>query len=399
MLPIVATVALAVALLSPQAVAGRFGDSRLSSHLAGSNGARVLFDMARRLGWQVVRRDSQPTPVTVTGRTIHALLAPAIPPTRAEAHEYLEAVRRGDALLFALGTRNPLSDSLGVTHFARGDMLYENTALSAGCGRHIDLAPPFWPDGRVHLQAVRWLREPPAALKTFAPLVRDDAKSLVRGNGDGAVGFALGQGRVVVVGDPDLLRNDVVRHCAWGTDLIAVDMLEWLRAGGAAPRTTLAFDEYHQGYAAQPTVVGITASFLVQHPVGRTILQLAFAALVLLFAVSPRAIKPQDVERIERRDPLEQVDALAQAYEQVQATRTITSRLLHGLRWRVERGATARAMPDDAFLAAAAARAPELNDDVRIIRRALNDPVKGADLPAVGAALRHIEHTLTTSPK
>jgi hypothetical protein len=113
--------------------------------------------------------------------------------------------------------------------------------------------------------------------------------------------------------------------------------------------------------------------------------------------VAPRAIVPQAVERIERRDPLEQVDALAHAYEQVRATRTLTARLLHGLRWRVERAGGARARPDDAFLDAAVARAPALLGDVTLVRRALRETIDDREIPAIGAALRRIEHTLTTT--
>jgi hypothetical protein len=215
--------------------------------------------------------------------------------------------------------------------------------------------------------------------------------------GDAAVGFSYGRGRVVVVADPDLLRNDVLRRCNWGVDVIAVRMLEWLRAGDGPPRTTLAFDEYHQGYGSRPSVFTVTGSFLVDHPLGRAIVLGVMAALVLLLAVSPRAIKPQDVERVERRDPLEQVDALAHAYQQVRATRTITARLVRGMRWRVERGGSAaRARTDDVFLDDIAEHNPSLAADVSLVRDALRDPVTDRDLPDVGAALRRIELTLTT---
>src|SRR4051794_35428508 len=80
-LPIVAAIAILVALLTPQPAQGRFGDARLSTHLAGSMGAQVLFDVAQRLGWRTVRDDSVGTPVATHGRTIHALLAPVTPVT------------------------------------------------------------------------------------------------------------------------------------------------------------------------------------------------------------------------------------------------------------------------------------------------------------------------------
>jgi hypothetical protein len=199
-----------------------------------------------------------------------------------------------------------------------------------------------------------------------------------------------------VVGDPDLVRNDVLRRCDWGADVRVVRMLEWLRDGGAAPRTSTVFDEFHQGFGERASAPGAIRRFLVAHPVGRTILQLALAALVLLLAIGPRALPPVDVIRVERRDPLEQIDALAQAYEQVHATRTIAARLLHGLRWRVERGwsVTGRRSDDD-FLADAASREPTLERDVNVVRRALRETVPDRDLPELGDALRKIEHTLT----
>jgi uncharacterized membrane protein len=74
--------------------------------------------------------------------------------------------------------------------------------------------------------------------------------------------LAAGRGRIVVIADPDLLRNDVLRHCDWGVDVLTVRMLEWLRASDGPPRTTLAFDEYHQGYGSRPSVFSVTGAFL-----------------------------------------------------------------------------------------------------------------------------------------
>ena len=395
-LPIVATVALIVALITPQTATGRFGDPRLSSHLAGALGAQVLHDLSARLGWHAARQDSLPAPLAADGRTVHAVLAPVTPLTPADAHHFLDAVRGGDALLLVLEQRTPLSDSLHVTHSRAGGILSPHEAAPAQCTGRKEITPPLWADGRVHLYGLHWLGAPPAARVVFASLDRDDTGSLHPG--DAAAGFPLGRGRVVVIADPDLLRNDVLRHCAWGADVIAVRMLEWLRAGGPVPRTTLSFDEYHQGFGTRATVLGVTAGFLLQHPVGRAVSVAVLGALILLLAVAPRAVRPQEIIRIERRDPLEQVDALAHAYEQVRATRTVASRLLRGLRWRVERGGSAaRARADDDFLDAALTRAPGLEADVMLVRRALRETVADRDLPAVGAALRRIEHTLTTT--
>ena len=404
-LPAVAALVVLVALLTPQATGGRTGDQRLSTHLSGALGAKLLYETADRLGWRVAQRDDQPMPGAPTGTTIHAVLAPALAVTPEEAHGYLEAVRGGDALLLVLkerpafGRREPdaLADSLGVTHAAptTAGQLAIPAADTAGCPPPSRFVPSIWGDGRTLLLPLRWTRDRPPGRELFA--ATRSAVAATPGD-DVAVGFALGRGRVVVVSDPDLLRNDVLRRCDWGADVRTVRMLEYLRGGGPQPRAALVFDEYHHGFGKRVSMVRTTGRFLVSHPVGRTLLHLALAALVLLLAVAPRALPPADVQRVERRDPLEQIDALAHAYEQVRATRTIAARLLHGVRSRVERGwSAARARPDDAFLTDAEHQVPALAPDVEIVRRALAERLPDRSLPELGEALRRIELSLTTS--
>ena len=395
-LPIVGAVAILLALLTPQRSTGRIGDSRLSAHLAGLLGARALAETAARLGFDVTRRDSVGAPALSAsrGHTIHAVLAPTVRLTSAEAHAYLEAVREGDGLLLVFDGRNALSDSLGVWR-TPGGILYRAPGDSVACRRR-DLRPTLWPDGKVHLYGLRWLRGAPTGHVVLAAVQSDSAVPSYAGAA--AAGFALGRGRVVVIADPDLLRNDVLRRCEWGADVLAVGMLEWLRAGGATPRRALVFDEYHQGFGPQPSVLGTAARFLVDHSVGRGVLGLMVAGLVWLAAVAPRPIPPREARVPERRDPLEQVDALAHAYQQVGATRTMVARLLHGVRARVHPGsAVARLQSDDAFLADALIRHPSIQNDVALIRSALREPIPARDLPDVGGALHRLELSLTTS--
>jgi hypothetical protein len=313
--------------------------------------------------------------------------------TGAEAHRYLDAVRAGDGLLLVFNERNALSDSLGLWR-TRGGILYRMPDDSTNCHRR-DLTPPLWADGKVHLYGLRWLRGAPPDRIVLAAVQGAQGE---RVPDEAAAGFALGRGRVVAIPDPDLLRNDVLRRCEWGADVLAIRMLEWLRAGGQRPRDALVFDEYHQGFGRAPSALGTSARFLVAHPVGRSLLALAAAGLVLLAASAPRPLPPIDPARIERRDPLEQVDALAHAYEQVGATRTITLRLLRGIRGRAEGGSPlARARTDESVLAAMEASDPTLRDDVALVRRALREPVTTDELTHVGAALRRLEASLTTT--
>jgi hypothetical protein len=248
-------------------------------------------------------------------------------------------------------------------------------------------------DGRAHLLGVQLVRGSESGQVNFAPLLDVTMRHPM---GHAAVGFPLGRGRVIALADPDLLRNDVLRRCDWGADVIVMRLLEWLRAGGAEPRTVLGFDEYHQGFGRSPSLAGLVVGFLVGHPVGRAVLILSVAGLVLLIAAAPRALRPHDREMVERRDPLEQVDALAHAYEQVLATRTATARLLHGVRSRLRR-APGHHLNDDAFLDSAQSAAPERAADVALIRRALRERLVARDLPDVGDALRRLEESLTTT--
>jgi hypothetical protein len=393
-LPIIGVLVVLVALLTPQATGGRTGDQRLSTHLTGALGAKLLYETAGRLGWQVSQREDRPSPGPATGRTIHAVLAPPIALSAEEAHAYLQAVRGGDALLLVLDQKDPLADSLGVSHSTGGGVLDIASADTVGCPASSRLVPPLWLNGRPLLWSLRW-SDRAATPRTLFATSHAELGAL---GGDAAAGFTLGLGRVVVVGDPDLLRNDVLRRCDWGADVRVVRMLEWLRDGGLAPRSAIVFDEYHQGFGHRASVLGTTGRFLVEHPVGRTILQLALAALVLLLAIGPRALPPADVVRVERRDPLEQIDALAHAYEQVRATRTLTARLGPGGRSRVERGwSAARARPDDEFLADVERQVPALAGDVALVRRALAETVPERSLPELGAALQRIEQSLSTT--
>jgi hypothetical protein len=79
----------------------------------------------------------------------------------------------------------------------------------------------------------------------------------------------------------------------------------------------------------------------------------------------------------------------------VGATRTATSRLVHGVRRRTEHRA-ALARDDDAFLAHAVARAPSRAADVALVRHALAEPVPARELERVRDALERIEGSLRT---
>jgi hypothetical protein len=210
------------------------------------------------------------------------------------------------------------------------------------------------------------------------------------------MGFPYGRGRIVVGIDPDLLRNDAVRVCRYGLDVAAVQMLDYLD-DPAGEHRRIVFDEYHQGYGEQRGTMEAVATYLVDKSSGRLLMQLLAAGLILLLAVAPRLIPPQDPERIERRSPLEHVDALGRAYAQVGATRSATARLVRGVRRRLAGGAVRTAVDasDDAFLDRARRDAPQLAEGIALIRRSLHAGVTRREFASVGAALEQLELSLT----
>jgi hypothetical protein len=416
--PVIIGAVILVALLAPDQIAGRTGNSRLSTISTEPQGAKLFYELSQRLGWQVEQRRTPD--VTPSASVIHAVLDPAAPLRMSEAHALLEHVRQGGALLLVLGGGDPIADSLHVATGPSGHPVGANDADSASCATKPRSFVPLWPDDRPYLNTIRWRGEIPADIRTFLSVdtvgprmprarpprtvqpetitVAARRRAVSRASRAAAVGFSYGLGRIVVGGDPDLLRNDVLRACGYGVDVPAVRMLEYLRDGGAVPRNRIVFDEYHQGYGAQPGTMRAIASYLGGTPSGHLLFQLLGAGLVLLLALAPRAVPPSHVERIERRSPLEHVDALARAYAQVGATRTAMQRLLRGLRRRVERsaaGRTAGRVSDDAFLTRAQETAPALAPDIALIRRALATPLARREFGTVGPALQRLELTLT----
>jgi hypothetical protein len=276
---------------------------------------------------------------------------------------------------------------------------------TSGCAKRdesfLSAGLPFWPDRQTHILALRFKGAQPPGMRTLATI--KTVNGFAGSELPAVIGFPLGRGRVVLAADPDLLRNDVLRVCRWGADVAAVRMLEYASdsAPGGGRRERLVFDEYHQGYGEQTGTMRGIVSYLGRTASGHLVLQLAGAGLVLLLAIGPRLLPPRAPERIERRSPLEHVDALARAYRAVGATRTATSRLVHGVRRRVEQslGARSGVSSDDAFLGWAQQRAPARATDIELVRQALAKPVARRDLEIVGQALRRLETSLTSFPK
>lgn len=400
-LPLVGTLIVLAALLAPQATVGRGGDPRLSSFSSAPMGGKIFYETASRLGWRVEQSKSPAWPAD-TGAVI-AVLAPVVPIKATDVHALLERVRHGNALLLALGNGDRLlADSLHVGSGPDGVRVVASKpdALDCAPDRPAMMSTRFiytlWPGDRVLLSTLSWRGPRPDSVTT---LVEVDAPPPLRHDRSRAtaVGFPYGRGRIVVAADPDVMRNDAVRICKYGLDVASIQLLEYAGTRIDGTHRAIVFDEYHQGYGEQQGTMSAVSSYLVGTPSGRLLFQMLAAGLVLLLAVAPRLIPPRDPLVIERRSPLEHVDALGRAYAQVGATKSATARLVRGVRRRLS-GGTVRAgneLSDDAFLDRALREAPQLAAEVALIKKALHTPLPRRDFSTVGAALEQLELSLT----
>ena len=387
LLATLAAAAIAVALFTPESVSNIGGD--LSSYSAGPGGAKITFELARRLGWDAQRRETALEP-SIDSTAIHVIVGPRGTVGAQEAHRILTNVRAGGGLLLAIDSQDAITDSLGIG-FRRSAPWFTPNADPECRGVRTQAAFTLPPGVR----EIIWRRPPPGPVTPLATTDDRFAPRILV-----SVGVQVGRGRVVVVSGADLFRNDVLRNCPWGADVVVVRALDFLRP--AAARPTLLFDEYHHGFGTHPGSLRAITNYLAHTASGRFLLQAVIAGLILLFAKAPRPIVPREPPRIARRSPLEHADALGHAYADVDATRTATAHLVAGLRRRAGRlvGAGGGAT-DDAFLDAVGHRHAELQNDVKNVRRALVESIEPRDLSAVGDSLRRIEQHLTatlTSP-
>ena len=394
-LPGVAALAFVAALFSPVRVGPRGGDPRLSTLSREPLGAAVLHDLAARLDWRVARH-LHPGMPSAPGAII-AVLDPAIPLRVGETHALLQHVRDGGAALVVLGRGNAsLMDSLHLDFAIAGAAMPVEPAARSCPTSRTRAFTSLWYGGTPTMLTVRWTAPAPGPVTTFLAVSVDesDAKQRLESS---LIGFPYGAGRLVVAADPDVFRNDAMRDCPLGFDIAAVRALEFLAGDAPDARRTIVFDEYHQGHGARPGSIRAAALYLGMSPSGRLLAQLALAGLMLLAALAPRTVRPREETRVERRDPLEQVEALARAYEQVRATRTAAERLVRGVRRRTDRGALRdrAALTDDAWLARVADRTPALAEEVALARRALSESLPHRTFATLGPALHRIEATLT----
>ena len=380
---LVAIVVVGALLFSPAGDAGAYS-SAITSFSARPFGARGIYEVGERLGWRVERRLTS-FDTTLDARATYLILAPPSPLSATEVGSLLRTVRSGAGALVVPFAGTPLADSLGV-----------HLSSMSAFGLEVVGGPDSAGAREAAAEALAAAAEDAGgfdfALETDS-VIRWSATTLVRVEGDSAeqaavMSLRVGRGDVLVISDPGFLRNINARDGAGS--VLAVRIFEWLDPDRARP---LVFDEYHQGFGVRHSMPGAIRDAFLHTAPGRAFLQLAAAGLILLLVYGVRPIAPVRRRSIERRSPLEHVGALARAYQQMEATRLGTQRLLRGLRRRRPLGATG-ALDDESYLSLISSRKPELAADVERVRAALVTPLPAADWVAVGGAIDHIERTI-----
>lgn len=367
-------------IISPSAVPGSGG--LLTTYASDPGGTRGLFETTRRLGWPAARLLDR-FEGRLDSNAIYVVLRPPVDLTSSEVSAVLDAVRRGGGLLLVPGFGSPFLDSLGLTLGGAPPLGITRSDAEAWDSLGGILPSPRWP-ALVFRESEE---EPPdsiVALLSVSSRVYPDSVYPV------VVGVPLGRGRIAMMSHGTLLSNLMLRE--GDNAVLPVRLLEWAAPGRRPP---VIFAEYHQGHGRHADVTGVIRRELLFTPVGRSVVHLLIAAGLLLLAVGVRPIAPRPRVRSERRSPLEHVGALAQAYAQVNATRTALRRLLRGLRRRHPIG-TLRSASDDEYLSSLAARHPSVAGDVDVLLQVMRDTPAPDRFEAAGAAVAHIERTLST---
>ncbi len=355
---------------------------RLTTFASDPGGSRGFHEVARRLGWPVTRQLT-PLYAPLDSSAIYVVLQPPVDVTSLETSALLNAVRAGAGLLLVPGRASAIIDSLGLkaVHTSLGPHEIVRRSAWDSLGVRPTTSWPFAvieltdsaPPDAVTLLATRRLRS------NFVI----DTQALV-------LGVPLGKGRIAILADGDILENADLRDET--TAVLPIRLLEWLAPGRRPP---VVFTEYHQGYGRHPSVTRSIRTAVFQTAPGRAVVQLLAAGAVLLLVHGIRPISPRPRARVERRSPIEHVGALAHAYAQVNATRTATRRLVHGLRRRHPIG-TLRAASDEEYLASLTARYPAVARQVELLLSAMATSQSPERFRDAGAAVVHIERTLST---
>ena len=402
-LPFIALFVVVVVLIMPQDPVDGSTDWHLTTYSTSQFSAGGLYETLTKLGWRTSRRQI-PFRGPLDSATVYAILDPPIPFTHAEDSTLLRFVQQGGRLLI-------VSDDSAFT--ALFGMWPTANPRPAGYGQAISVAGDD--DSIAHkaeslgdwLTTMRTLQLPPitGAVRVNdsvpGPFARFIWASAHQSDSATAppimLGRHLGKGSVVLLAEPSLVANMIARD---RPSILAVQRaLEWL----APPTGHVVFDEYHYGYGAGARQQqNVLLHALTRTAPGHVTLQVVCAALILLLAIGIRPILPVPQTTIQRRSPLEHVEALARAYATIHATQLGAQRLVRGLRRRHPAGRARRERDgegDAAYLTAIQARYRIPQQDITTILNATQHVVSDEQFLQTGQAVGRIEETIHTGSR
>jgi hypothetical protein len=354
-------------------------DPRASTYLTGPAGAGALAETLEALGIEVERRRLPLFGVAGDldergGRTSLAVLEPAYDMTAEEAREVAEYVRAGGTVVLA--GRTGAERELGVSVVWVQDLGSGDDTAAVSPPEGIGSVPGVWSV----LGRTRW-----AGSRLALSPIRVD--TLLEAMNRRAVAWRMefrGGGRALVIAESDWIRNRAMRE----TDVGAL-VIPWLLSLGVE---RLVVDEYHQGFGRSGAIVGAAWRWLRGGPAGWAMLQLGFAALVTLAAMSVRFGPAIHAVSRRRRSPIEHLDALAAGLERAGGHQTAVALLGRGLSRRLRRTGT---------VTPRAAWSRDRERWLAALARGSDDPAARAAVKRLGWLLRETgasaEHVLRTA--
>jgi hypothetical protein len=301
-------------------------DPRRSSLLAGPAGARGLAEALRRLGVPVeARRRSLQHVDSLPPSSLLALLDIREKLTRLEIVSVRRYVARGGDLLLAGPSNLGACFGVGVASTGRA------------------LLPVTRPVASWTLPATGALLEATERAGECAPLGTARVDTLLRTPGGRPAALRLvygGGGRVTLLADAVYVCNRALRETDAG-----LAVLPWIL--GDHP-SRVVFDEYHQGFGEQGSLVVAAARWAAGAPAGWAMVQLAGAGLALLALSAVRfGATAGGVTRL-RRSPDEHLEALANGLERGDGAGEAVALIVAGLRHRLGRASPTGPAPVEA---------------------------------------------------
>jgi len=361
-------------------------DFRASAFLSGPRGSSATYEVLARLRIPVERRRTPLFDLERDARHRPAVLVVLDPPLELAAAELAQVVRfvRGGGAVVVAGTGGGLTRCVGwrtanARRFVATDSFPVTAPLREGSlvlppvadylkpvGGPGDEARRRWRGGEVEENECETLGF--VAQDTLLRLGdgRPAAVRLAAQGGGGRGG--RGGGSVTLVADVGYFRNRT-----WRTTEVPEFIAPLLVPGR---RGRVAWDEYHQGFGKERSILGVLVGWLAGTPGGWALLQLVAVGLAGLAVAAVRFGPARPVLERRRRSPLEHLEALAAGLEGAAGVETSIGLTVAGLRRRLGRAGVLHPDEQRAWLAALELALPTAagRNAVRRLQRIITEP-------------------------